>query len=114
MNAWVTNSQDPWAEIREGVQHQVGAYGAWDEGHDTPSHDSLEPNPLSEEELRASTIAGTPGQVAEALRGISAPFGDRGELRLIVRLHYPGMDLEPASRAMELFATEVLPAIRET
>jgi hypothetical protein len=30
----------------------------------------------------------------------------------VVRLHYPGMDLETASRATELFAAEVVPALK--
>jgi probable F420-dependent oxidoreductase len=111
LNAWVQEG-DPWAAIREGVGHQLGAYAAWDEGHDTPEHDSLEPTPLSAEELRGSTHAGTPEQVAEALRRICDRFRDREELHLIVRLHYPGMELAPASRALELFASEVLPALK--
>src|SRR3954468_5414857 len=47
VNAWVSESEDPWSEIREGVIHQIGAYDAWDEGHDTASHDSLEPRRLT-------------------------------------------------------------------
>jgi hypothetical protein len=112
VNAWVTDSDDPWTEIRAGVQHQLGAYDAWDEEHDTPSHDSLEPPPLSEEELHSSTVAGSPEDVTEELRRRLAPFRGREELHLVVRLHYPGMELEPASRAMELFANEVLPALK--
>jgi hypothetical protein len=29
-----------------------------------------------------------------------------------VRLHYPGMDLDTAARAVELFAAEVLPPLK--
>ena len=46
-----------------------------------------------------------------ALRPLVEAFGHR-ELHLIVRLHYPGMDLEPAARAVELFGREVLPALK--
>ena len=112
-NAWVSESPDAWSEIREGVIHQIGAYDAWDEEHDTPSHDSLEPRRLSEDELRDSTFAGTPDEVASELSKRLAPFHERKELHLIVRMHYPGMELRPASRAMELFAERVLPALRE-
>src|SRR4051812_21167431 len=111
-NAWVSESGDPWSEIREGVTHQIGSYDAWDEGQDTGSHDSLEPRPLSEEELRDSTVAGTPEEVADELRRRIEPFRKRRELHLIVRLHYPGMELQPTARAMELFAEGVLPALR--
>jgi probable F420-dependent oxidoreductase len=113
VNAWVSDSDDPWSEIRAGVTHQLGAYGAWDKEHDTPAHDSLEPDPLTEEELRASTVAGTQQQVAEELRRRVEPFRGRRELHLIVRLHYPGMELQPAARAMQLFAEGVLPALRD-
>ena len=113
VNAWVSESSDPWSEIREGVIHQIGSYDAWDEGHDTPSHDSREPRRLTEEELRDSTVAGTPGEVLEELRRRIEPFRERREIHLIVRLHYPGMELQPAARAMELFAEGVLPALRD-
>jgi probable F420-dependent oxidoreductase len=113
VNAWVSESDDPWSEIREGVIHQIGSYDAWDEGHDTPSHDSLEPRRLAEEELRDSTVAGTTREVADELRRRIEPFRERRELHLIVRLHYPGMELQPAARAMELFAEGVLPALRD-
>jgi hypothetical protein len=33
-------------------------------------------------------------------------------VHLVVRLHYPGMDLDTASRAVELFAAEVMPVIK--
>ena len=67
----------------------------------------------SEDELRDSTFAGTPDEVASELSKRLAPFHERKELHLIVRMHYPGMELRPASRAMELFAERVLPALRE-
>ena len=41
----------------------------------------------------------------------SGRAGDR-DLHLVVRLHYPGMDLETAARATELFAAEVTPALK--
>jgi hypothetical protein len=39
-------------------------------------------------------------------------FAERREFHLIVRLHYPGMDFDTASRAIELFGEQVLPALR--
>jgi hypothetical protein len=61
--------------------------------------------------MRTWTPAGTPDEVLRALRPLVEAFGDR-ELHLIVRLHYPGMDLGPAAGAVELFGREVLPALR--
>jgi len=50
--------------------------------------------------------------VARALRPLVEAFGARREFHLVVRLHYPGMDFEAASRAVELFGEEVLPALK--
>jgi len=46
------------------------------------------------------------------LRPLVEAFGSRKEFHLIVRLHYPGMDFDTASRAVELFAERVLPALK--
>lgn len=111
-NAFVSREGDAWSLAREGVAKQMGAYTAWAAGHDTPDHDSLEPMVLDEEELRASTLCGTPSEVARALRPLVNTFAGDRELHLIVRLHYPEMDLTTASRAVEHFGEEVLPALR--
>ena len=111
-NAFVALGGDPWADIREGVRHQVGADAAWDAGHDTPEQDSLEPIVSDEGDLRRRTAAGTPEEVTRALRPLVSAFGERPEFHLIVRLHYPGMDFATASRAVELFGGEVLPALK--
>ncbi len=39
-------------------------------------------------------------------------FAGRREFHLIVRLHYPGMDFDTGSRAIELFGERVLPALK--
>ena len=110
-NVAVAADGDPWPAVRDGVHHQMGAYEAWAEDHDTPSHDSLEPFVADEEELHGSTIAGTPEDVVAGLRPTVEAFGDR-DLELIVRLHYPGIGLEEAATGVELFASRVLPALR--
>jgi hypothetical protein len=38
-------------------------------------------------------------------------FGER-DLHLVVRPHYPGMDLETAARAVEIFAADVMPVLK--
>lgn len=110
-NAFVVPEGDPWPLIREGIRHQIGAYAAWEAGHDTPEHDSLEPL-ADEEELRRWTVAGTPDAVTEALRRLVEPFGATRDLHLVVRLHYPGMALGPAADAVQLFGRTVLPALK--
>jgi alkanesulfonate monooxygenase SsuD/methylene tetrahydromethanopterin reductase-like flavin-dependent oxidoreductase (luciferase family) len=112
VNAWVSESGDPWSEIREGVIHQIGrtTRGTRDTTRRRTTRSSRANHG---DELRDSTVAGTPGEVAEELRRRIEPFRERRELHLIVRPHYPGMELQPAARAMELFAGGVLPALRD-
>ncbi|HET9722864.1 MAG TPA: LLM class flavin-dependent oxidoreductase [Actinomycetota bacterium] len=112
-NAFVAAEGDAWGTVRSGVLHQIGAYAAWDANHDTPEHDSLEPAVANEDELRRWTPVGTPDEVARALRPSVDAYGDRPEFHLVVRLHYPGMALETAAGAVELFAREVIPALRD-
>ncbi|HZP90602.1 MAG TPA: LLM class flavin-dependent oxidoreductase [Actinomycetota bacterium] len=111
-NAFVSREGDAWEIARPGVAHQLGTYAAWDAGADTPEQDELEPIPPDEATMRRWTAAGTPAEVARRLRPLVEAFGDRSELHLIVRLHYPGMDFETAARAVELFTEEVAPALR--
>jgi alkanesulfonate monooxygenase SsuD/methylene tetrahydromethanopterin reductase-like flavin-dependent oxidoreductase (luciferase family) len=110
-NAFAWRDGDPWPLIRDGLVHQHGTYEAWGKGADTPEQDRLEPAVPSEEDLRLSTPAGPPEEVARALLSAIRAAGDR-DVHLVVRLHYPGMDLDTASRAVELFAAEVMPVIK--
>ncbi len=114
-NAWVAPAgEDAWAQVRGGVIHQWGAYEAWDAGHDTPAHDSMEPAVADEAAARTATATGTPEEVVRRLRPIVEEFGHRANLDLVVRLHYPGMDLDTAARAVERFGERVIPALRGT
>jgi probable F420-dependent oxidoreductase len=110
-NAFVVREGDGLDVVRSGVAHQLGAYDAWDRGHDTPEHDALEPELLTDDDLRRSTVAGSPTEVVGRLGALIGEVG-REHIHLIVRLHYPGMDLATAAGAIELFAAEVMPALR--
>jgi probable F420-dependent oxidoreductase len=113
VNAFVADGgQQAWDLARTGVLHQLGAYEAWDAGHDTPEHDSLETDGADEHAARRGTAAGTPEDVVHALRPLVAAHGTRKEFDLIVRLHYPGMPFDTAARAVELFGERVLPALK--
>jgi hypothetical protein len=102
---------DAWEVAREGVAHQLGVYPAWGAGADTPGR-PLVVTPPSDEVLRQTTPAGDSHAVIRALRPIVDAFAGRDEFHLIVRLHYPGMDLDTSARAVELFGEEVLPALK--
>ncbi|MFL5797415.1 MAG: LLM class flavin-dependent oxidoreductase [Actinomycetota bacterium] len=111
-NAFVwDDAESGWQVVREGAAHQMGMYAAWDEGADTPEKGFvLKPPP--EEALRHITPTGSPREIASLLRSQVEPFRDRTEFHLIVRLHYPGMEFDTASRAIELFGEQVLPALK--
>ena len=113
LNAFVADEGvDAWTLVRDGVRHQLGAYTAWDEGDDTPERDGLTPRGVGDADLRTATPAGTPDEVVRALRPTVEGLADAGDVELIVRLHYPGMDLDTAARAVELFGELVLPALK--
>ena len=110
-NVFVWEDGDAWEVVRDGAAHQIGVYGGWSAGGDTPGQDLVLPPP-DEELLRKLTPAGTSAEVVSALRPLVESFAGRREFHLIVRLHYPGMDFETASRAVELFGERVLPALK--
>lgn len=111
-NAFLWEDGDAWEVVRAGAAHQLGVYEGWRSGTDTPEKPELEVTPPDEESLRRLTPAGDRHTVLRALRPLVETFGDRAEFHLVVRLHYPGMDMETAGRAIELFGEEVLPALK--
>jgi probable F420-dependent oxidoreductase len=110
-NTFVSEGNDAWSIVRDGAAHQLGVYAGWRAGTDIPVEPVLRVMPPSDEELRALTPAGTPEEVAAALRPTVDAFAERESFQLIVRLHYPGMDRDTAAQAIELFARTVIPAL---
>lgn len=110
-NTFVWEGEDAWEVAGRYVPNQLGVYTGWDKGGDTPDQDFLL-IPPEEATMRWLTPTGTPQEVVHALRPLVEAFAGRREFHLIVRLHYPGMDFDTASRAVELFAEKVLPALR--
>ena len=111
-NAFVArDGSEAWERVKDGVAHQIGVYAAWGGGGDTPGTGLEVPRP-DEEQLKKLTIHGTPEEVIAGLEPTVAAFAGRREFQLIVRLQYPGMSDEAAREAVELFGTEVLPALK--
>jgi probable F420-dependent oxidoreductase len=110
-NTFAWEDGDAWEVVREGAAHQIGVYAGWAAGGDTPQQGFVLP-PQDDEKLRYLTPSGTPQEVVRALRPIVEAFAGRRNFHLIVRLHYPGMDFETSSRAIEVFGEKVLPALR--
>lgn len=112
-NTFVTaDPEGDWPMVRDGIGHQLGTYSGWRSGTDVPGK-PLEVMPPSEDDIRRTTAFGTPDEVVEFLRPVCEIFRDYPEGHLILRLHYPGMDKEPAARAIELLGKEVAPRLRE-
>ncbi|HEX2025997.1 MAG TPA: LLM class flavin-dependent oxidoreductase [Actinomycetota bacterium] len=111
-NAFVWEDGDAWEVVRPGAAHQLGVYEGWRVGTDTPEREELEVIPPDEETLRKLTPAGDRHEVIRALRPLVDAFATRDEFHLVVRLHYPGMDLATAGRSVELFGEAVLPALK--
>lgn len=74
----------------------------------------LPPSPMTAAEadaLRETIILGTPDQVAGAIDEYRRAAG--GDLDFVARLYYPGLAWDVQCRALELFATQVAPLVRE-
>ena len=111
-NAFVWDQGEAWDVVRDGAAHQLGVYEGWRAGTDTPEQPELKVMPPDEGKLRMMTPAGDPHEVTRALRPLIEAFASREEFHLVIRLHYPGMDRDTAARSIELFAAEVLPALK--
>jgi len=112
-SAFAWDRGDPWAVLRDGLAHATMVYDGWDQGGDTPGTGFVLPE-FDDAPVRATGAIGTPQEVAHRLRPVAEAFGGRREFSLVVRLHYPGMDYETSSHAVELFGEHVIPALKGT
>jgi probable F420-dependent oxidoreductase len=110
-NTFVWEDGDAWRVAGPYVANQLGIYRGWDAGGDTPEKGFVLAPP-DEETIRGMTPTGNAHEVVHALRPIIEAFAGRREFHLIVRLHYPGMGFETASRAIELFGQRVMPSLK--
>ena len=111
-NAFVT--EDPerdWPMVRAGAGHQLGVYAGWRQGTDVPGL-PLRVLPPDEKTLRSTTAFGTPDEVTSYLEPLVDVLGRYPEGHLILRLHYPGMEGDPAERSIRLLAEQVAPRLR--
>jgi alkanesulfonate monooxygenase SsuD/methylene tetrahydromethanopterin reductase-like flavin-dependent oxidoreductase (luciferase family) len=108
-NTWVSAAGRTPDEVVAGAWHQLGTYIAWEKS-DTPERPYQLP-PLDRSLVEERTPAGSPERVLERLGPWIEAFGSR-RLTAVYRLHYPGMTYEQAAPAVELFASQVVPALR--
>lgn len=111
-NAFVTDDPErDWPAVRDGVAHQLGVYAGWSTGSDVPGR-PLEVSPPDEDTIRSITPFGAPDEVASHLEGVTDVLAAYPESHLVLRVHYPGMDLDPAAKALDLVAQGVAPRLR--
>ena len=108
-NAWVSADGQVPEHVVRGAWHQLGTYLAWNET-DTPER-PYDLAAVNREVVAQRTASGTPEEVVERMRPWIQEFGRR-DLHAAFRLYYPGMTYDQAAPAVELFANEVIPALR--
>lgn len=114
MNGFVTDDPEgDWPMVRDGIGHQLGVYAGWRAGTDVPGS-PLEVMPPDEDVIRKTTAYGRADDVIEALAPYVEALGAYPESHLVVRLHYPGMERGPAAEAIERFARDVAPRLRDS
>ena len=109
--AW--DSPDAWELIRDSRRYIAWKYEEMESARGQTDEPRLPP-PMTGAEadaLRESIILGTPAQVASAIDEYRRAAG--GDLTFIAGLYFPGLDWDLQRRALELFATEVAPLVRE-
>ena len=110
-SAFPWDDGDAWEVVRDGLAHATDVYAGWAAGGDTPGTGFVLP-PQDPGAAPSGAAVGSPEQVAHALRPFAEAFGDRRDATLVVRLHFPGMDVRTSSHAVELFGEHVIPALK--
>ena len=109
--AW--DSPDGWDLVKESCRYigwkyedMEGAWGRTGEPRLPPPMTAAE-----EDALRASIILDTPERMAGAIDEYRRAAG--GDLEFVARLYFPGLPWDVQCRALEIFAREVAPLVRE-
>lgn len=95
--------------VEAAIWHHLGTYEAW-RTTDKPGVPFALPS-LDSKRVVASTIYGTPDVVLRKLSSWVSTFRNY-DLELVCRFHYPGMTMEDAKPAMNLFSQSVMPGLR--
>jgi len=109
---YVSNADDPWAEIRKYHQHFI-----WKSEHMTDEYggqDSVSTagdGELAEDFAKELIAVGSPSEVVEEILRFQEQV-DR-PIHYAARLCYPGLPLEQQLATMRLFADEVMPELRK-
>ncbi|MGH2725795.1 MAG: LLM class flavin-dependent oxidoreductase [Actinomycetota bacterium] len=104
---------DGWARIRDGVLHIRGSYAMWGQGKLDVTN-ARDEAAAWEDAVRAATICGSPGQIAETLGPQLREIEALGFEDVFVSaiLAPPGTPHRVAVDAVETFASTIIPALR--
>lgn len=94
---------------REPVMTKYAAYHAWGLGRSRPDNKDELGQPF-EELLKDRFFIGSPDDVAE---GIIRFHRQTGMNHIVMSMHWPGLDVARSMEAMQLFAEEVMPKVRQ-
>jgi alkanesulfonate monooxygenase SsuD/methylene tetrahydromethanopterin reductase-like flavin-dependent oxidoreductase (luciferase family) len=100
--------EQAWETIKPALMYQMAMYGKWLAEGAIASGDHYRPDA---EALRRSAILGPPERVTSMLREIIAGV-PMTEITLMMQ--FPGLDPAKVMGSLERFATEVLPALRNS
>jgi probable F420-dependent oxidoreductase len=106
------NGSDAWERVAPYARYVSWKYDDMEGARGRTGPPPAPPPPTPEEEaaLRASTLVGTPEEVAERIRAFQDAAG--GDFHFVGRLYYPGMDPGVQRETMRLFAEGVAPLLR--
>jgi alkanesulfonate monooxygenase SsuD/methylene tetrahydromethanopterin reductase-like flavin-dependent oxidoreductase (luciferase family) len=107
---YVADSEEQaWADTREALMYQAELYGKWLKTAQTQDGGNgevlIRPDA---ERLRRTSVLGSPEQVRKRLEEIieATPMTE-----LVIAMQLPGLDPKKTRRSLELFSTEILPAL---
>jgi alkanesulfonate monooxygenase SsuD/methylene tetrahydromethanopterin reductase-like flavin-dependent oxidoreductase (luciferase family) len=109
--AW--DQPDAWDLVRDSRRYIDWKYGEMENARRQNGEPGLPP-PMTRAEhdaLRDSIILGTPTQVAGAIDEYRRAAG--GDLEFVAGLYFPGLAWDVQCRALEIFAREVAPLVRQ-
>ncbi|MEM7253210.1 MAG: LLM class flavin-dependent oxidoreductase [Pseudomonadota bacterium] len=94
---------------RPSLEMKYQAYQQWGQDKELPEGDNSF-DKMFEELVEGRFIIGDPNEVTEEIISLCRPTGVN---HLIISIHWPGMENQVALDAMQLFAEEVMPRVRE-
>ncbi len=103
---------DAWQRVRDSHHYVVWKYLDMEDARGRFGPPSMPPrlSPSEEEALRRQIVVGSPEQVAEELDRFRRLVG--GEIDIVARLYWPGLDPSVQEEALAIFAEAVMPQLR--